>query len=865
MFFWNSNIKTNMIKSCLKNNDEPLSTLRLGEMCTGKITSRNLETCFCVGCFNRTLDTYDEFQMDSDPVIDQTHVEEGTSKSNTTTFVDNAVGIVSAPVKPVQFPYANSNSDLITDDRITEFLSKPVIATTLSLSGASTDNLYSEVVGKSLLDDTVIHGDKLKGFYGISFTAVYTLKVTADRFTTGLLTLAFMPSGGIPDGTNLDDMFTTYCHSKTQRSQLLHVNYDINTDSSATLEIPFSGIAPYMVLSTSLVDYIHPPGKIGVFVYSGLNSISSLANANATLYVSYKDVKLFGYSDYQSNIHNDLDYDEFQSGRKGKTSKNVLDVEADSDRRLSGGLKMIHTISDKLSTIPLLSSIAGPVSWVSDALARAAYLWGYSAPTVVSAPGRFIETGVPYLANFDKHSTAIPLGLSVSNSVGISNVTGTTDQDEMSIDFLKGIFSYFDSFIMNTTHAADYTLYSKRIGPKVAHTTVSHGVTLQNRTTIGHLAHLYAKWRGTLKIKLIFVKTEFHIGRIAINFRPAYRSASASYNPSKAPLYYREILDLRKGNEFIFSIPFINQRSWLYTANTADHCGDLYITVVDPLRVGDVANTGFTVLMEICGGPDLEFAERVDLNSLGYPVDVDEFQSNIERVGEIGTEVLGTHSESSKGVGPSQYCIGEAYESLLQLVKAGGIARTYIDSDTAADWLLVPDTVIMARLAFFGRLRSGSYLLRYDKDLFTAVTCLYANSRGGMRITLTRTDGVTSTLTSSLYTPSYSTGPFAFKASYRTSNLARSCGYTISNGISHCVEDAMYGNYPSYCNWTYRDNVSSTGFVGQDDTMVNHHIVIGPTDLTDTTSYYTIHRAGKDDFRCSNFISVPPYTMSVPV
>lgn len=738
--------------------------------------------------------------------------------------------------------YSGGTDGIDSERNIKEFLATPIVEISGNLSSTDTASTFSNInVGNSLFSNAILQ-EKLKGFHSIRYDTVVTIEFNANRFQTGRYILAFCPTGG---ATAAGPFINSHRFSKTQITQLPHVEFDLNCDTKAQLRIPFISCQNSVrVMSTGIPRGI--PGVFFLYPYVPLGSTAGSTLASYTLWTHYENVTLFSAAIPQSGI------------RKQKNSKDLITTEVNKMGPISKTLSFVTDVSTALTGVPLLSSIAGPVSWVSDALAKAAYSFGWSAPILLAEPHRMVREVVPYLAVSDAHKTAVPLSMCANNHVSVLPGFAGTDQDELAIDFLKTIPSWYRTDTWFETMPAGHLLLNVQSSPAFYFTTQTDGTaSLTSFTPIAFLAELYSLWRGSLRYTFKFVKTEFHSGRLLFVWTAMTSEGGSSAIPTIAnsPYVHKTIIDVREGNEFTVEVPFASVTNF-NTTEISDYgaSGNIALIVLDPLRAPATVSSSISIIVEVSGGPDLTFAVPNRTNMM--PVLPISLQSGVSPDCEIISTTVGTTQLNT--VSPLTYCeisTGEAMTSLRQYLKRGSFVQQGVEPSVTALTIYPFATTYLLGTA-------GAPTGTAITDPYNLISSLYCLSRGGMRIS-----GFSST--------GASTG-FKFVSIQRAVS-----GATVSALLNTFTASASQFNWDANCTgiapvllnqggWSVQVPQQTRGH--SRSTWANSFYSSTPFTTTDNgcdTTYLEtrqngvgvadyIYRAGADDINLGGFVSIPP-------
>lgn len=599
-----------------------------------------------------------------------------------------------------------------------------------------------------------LYKNKVDGFLGFRATMVVKLQVNGNKFQQGRLIMSYVPQATIAG---------TFPYMRTgslmKLTQLPNVQLDVACDTEAVLRIPY-------VSPTSHYNLLDGTGSsAGVFlhVYFPLKIGTGANNATYSVWVSFEDVEL---------VTPTLDQTFFaQSGGK----RNVSDREliAHKSGPIESVFSGISTVATALVGVPFLSSIAGPASWVSAALAKTAATFGWSNPRDESSVIRIKRETYAYLNNCDNQSEALPLALKSSNKVDILPGFAGTDLDEASIAFIASRPAWFTSSSWNANQGESTQIWTGRLAPKDYAIQGTSGTApildIFDYTPIAFLANLFHYWRGSIRMTFKFAKTEFHSGRLVVAYGPGVKSASTP-TLADTTFVHRSIIDLREGNEFTFIFPFVSTTPWKDTIDQ-DSYGRVWLKVLNPLVAPDTVSPDIAFSVEVSMDTDAQFAfphcykgKVAVLNQTAFVA-----QSGLPKYSyfpshfnpgvftpapqiyqaQAGTvsdnaspcsvtptnDTVGATHRSAVSIACEQYCIGENIASLNQLCrKASRIERAGTAGDgTTKSYIELRPFTIGGRGIYGANLKDIS---SFCGDWVSILSPLYAYNRGGVRYTI---------------------------------------------------------------------------------------------------------------------------------
>lgn len=640
----------------------------------------------------------------------QLSVEPETVNLGTTT-VNVAPNAVHREANPVVIEDPTIVATTGVHQGIEEFLGKPFLVSTFTFGTSSVVDslLWSGDVG-TLLESNPIWTNKMAGFGNIRATASFIVQVNPSPFNAGGLLLHFLPQyqHNIPSHGGRFNLVS--------KSQQPSVKVDINTTKEVVFDIPY--IAP--VKAYNLVSNNYDWGRLFISVLSPFTAGSAApTTCSVSVWLSFKDVELMNPVVPQGNI---------KRGQRGSVKPFSRKPHPSEQEKgpVSKVLSAVSIMAGTLSSIPTLTPIAGPVSWFTNIAAGVATSFGWSKPLDDNFSGRCTMSAHFGAPNCNGSDNSQPLGLFADNKIRVMSNLGGTDEDEMSINFIKSVPTWFGSFTLSTSNLQSL-IYSKALGPmSFQNADTVNGNLHYHMPPISFLGRVFSLWRGGICVRFHIYKTAMHTGRILVAFqpRPSYTTPTIAQTAN----LHRAIIDIADGNEFCLTFPYTSNQDYLETSAMS---GDFYVYALNPIRGPDNVSSTINVTMEVFCAPDFEF--QVPATQRFAPI------LGQSGGGEADDEILctpmGAPGISDDVSGASQYTLGEHVTSILQLLKrytrykypstfftTAGVGRFnpflteyYTSTSTATN---TPGTGL---------------------DYMSLFACMYAYQRGGVRIRVANT------------------------------------------------------------------------------------------------------------------------------
>jgi hypothetical protein len=590
---------------------------------------------------------------------------------------------------------------------IIDFLRKPIVLDDGIFQSSDTSTTFPLFH----LFDTVITNplwtDKVRGFLGIRCTTVFTLQVNATRFIQGRYMLNFYPTCGAA-GSKADDKLGMHYFSLETRTQSPGIQIDLNCETQVTLRIPFiSSQQFYPLVKLSDASDDRAIGFVRVHPYVNANLATPY-----TLLCHLEDVELFGPTVPQMGSKS-VQFDEQKKAGIGPVETN---------------LRLVSRSTAVLSNIPTLAPFMAPTTLFVDMAAKIASIWGWSKPSIVTPQIPVFRHRGFQNPNVDGGDVSAKLSLSVKNEIGQSGAVFGTSLDEMSFDYIKTIPSYFRQ-VTWSNQAKEALIFNLSVRPNEfsnGYSDNGNGIYVELPCSVWK--HRFKMYRGSFNFTIKAVKTEFHSGRLAIVYIPIDPSGA---DPSISyPLTYyanRTIIDIRYGNEWTFNLPFVSSNPWL---RTDQYYGKFQIYVENPLQFPPTVTSSVTLLIEVSGGDDLEYA-------VPYPgvTDYVPYHPSAPQAGQyecfnFETPIGGAISHSKEST-QALACIGEQFTSVRQILKRMEMRARLTTLATNNVVSVLPYAVGIVE----GRGTAGTPTFPFlQADSYAFFAPMFAMARGSMRI-----------------------------------------------------------------------------------------------------------------------------------
>jgi hypothetical protein len=648
---------------------------------------------------------------------------------------------------------------------IRNFLARPILIGSLPWSVSDISNATITTYGNpSVMFNKPNVRTKVAGFFGYKGTMVLTIQVNATRFMQGLLIISYCPMYSQLSATRA----AITSSNLIMRTQLPHTTFDVSTDTEVSLAVPYVFVKPYLEIPNIGFNNLDDLGQFSISVYSPLVTVSGDTSVTVNVWAHLEDVDL----EFPGVMIS-------QSGRpvrRTKAGKTTTGGSSVSDRELtsvglgpvSSMFSKISGVSNVLSSIPALSAVASPTSWLTAILSNAAAAAGWSNPSQSSPVAKMMPQRLAYSANVNGVDNSAKLAAFADNEVEVLPGFGGTDDDELSIKRMVQRGAYFTRINMDTSLASGSRFAQINIAPialcqnsDVTITTpTSKTASFWINTPLSYVVNMFQMWRGSICLKFRIVKTEFHTGRILVAFSPGKQSYAPTTIDQTTSLY-REVFDIADSNEFNICVPYVSTLPW---TDYSGSIGYLNFFMLSTLRCPPTVSSTITLVVEVSGGDDMEFAiPRPYPNGIPCSAiltaqgpspsltqaDFDAFMADhyprpmISQglgVNELSKDEPADMTMMPGGFGgcrmgngdlsPHRFCVGEAILSLRHLLKRAVLFMHVSTNATPQEITPDPFSIFLPNFHPAGNSLNDFYTV----DYYSAIGACFAMSRGGVRL-----------------------------------------------------------------------------------------------------------------------------------
>lgn len=718
-----------------------------------------------------------------------------------------------------------------TPSDIKQFLEKELIFPVVAWSTAATrsSNIYT-VSPSTLMTARANYIDKLQGINMMKFKAEVCVKINAYPFQAGRLILHFLPNVA----NHSSGWLATRNINLTTKTQHPHVEID-SQDSCKSLIVPYVAPTNYWEIFTDQYD-------MGTFYLDVLSPLtvgaSGSTTADITVSLIIRDVELA--APFVPNS---------ESSTMGKEGS------------ITAGLKVARKVVNGLSAIPVISNYAGPVQWVLDRAIGVASVFGFSKPMIDGEPTVMQANPWRYYATSDGADCSYPIGHLRNNRLAVATDVSVRNEDEMSLRWLFSQYAYVAQYSWSTGSTSVFQQY---IGPSTCinaqdNTYVSgtKTCTFNSGPPFWYLSQYFQLWRGSIKVKLKIIKTQYHTGRLLIIWTPCYLQSGLSV-PVDSTFSLRHLVDIRETSEVELVLPFLVPQNYLQcntTTSIVPNCtsGLLMVQVQNQLRAPETCAQAVQVLVYYAGGDDFELgAATYGGNNTLYPMMI----GNMDR-GAAGSvtvsDVIGNEKVPKYSLKYAAMSLGEEITSVKSILNKA--ALMLYQSYTGTGLALVP-FAMGATTTASGVLNST---LPPGGDMFSCLGLMYNFFRGGIRIGIVGTarsewklyNAQTLTLWATAYTQESPNTNYTASTTY-----IAAYGNLVTDATTNNLQSIIIPYYGKY-------RTSLVDFATSQTKTFEDSQPLGGLVVSSVSANPYIYRSAAEDFQLSYFIGCPPVFVSL--
>lgn len=505
-----------------------------------------------------------------------------------------------------------------SSDSLAKFLQRPVLVhtadwATTNPSFNSSFNPWTAFFGNTVIQNKVNHYNNIRCKLHLKFM------INGNAFMYGRAVAAYTP---LHQDTSYPNLVLPIPNTLTRATSRPHIFLDPTASQGGEMVLPYFHWQSNLSLPKAETDQL---GFIDIMAINQLKHANGAVEAvRITVFAWAEDVSL--------SVPTNRSYGT-QSG---------------SDEYTGSISKMASTAANlarTLSSIPTLYPYARASEMMLRGVGSMAALFGYSRP-VVTDMQHFKPHYVGNMANTNVHDNSNKLATDIKQETTIDPRTvGLGSTDEMTIQSIVSRSAYIGTAPWTVVQSSGSKLLTIGVTPYIWSEHQAGSVTQYYFPPCAHAAMAFRFWRGTMKYRFQVVASNFHKGRLQIQYDP-YDSALNNF-----PAAFNRIVDISEQRDFTVevgwgipdnygeminpgtsSMPYVMSDVALpHPANTRSFNGQLSVWVLNDLTVPNSSvNNDIHINVFVSCGDDFEFqspSETILDNFVFHNPSIEEFAS----------------------------------------------------------------------------------------------------------------------------------------------------------------------------------------------------------------------------------------------
>lgn len=567
-----------------------------------------------------------------------------------------------------------SYADATPNVGLAEYMSRPVKVNSYTWNESDPiGNAITFNPWQLFFNDPVIQ-NKLYSYAWLKCDLKIKVMVNASPFYYGATLMSYQPLPNFHDGGIVNDSGTRYFIPYSQRPHLWL--YPQNNEGGE-MTLPFM-FQKNWISTNSKQDFLDM-GAITTQVVYPLSSANGVTTSGVTVttYAWAENVVLSG-----PTVGLTQQSDEYGKGQ------------------VSSMASAIAATMKSLSNVPIIGKYATATQLGAQAVAEVASNLGFSNPPVIDDIKPLKPTPVPPLASAEISYPIEKLTIDPKNELSVDpSLLGLPGHDELSLQNIVTKESYLTQFPWTTSTTADTLLFNTAITPMMFDIDSSTQRQLY-QTPMCWAGQMFQYWRGDIIIRLRFICSQYHRGRVRIIYDP---SASLAQNilsvTDTQTSCFNEVIDLTKDTNVEIRVPYNQALPWCQTfvptaasqipftvgsGTVFNHVpgttnGILAVRCVTALSA-PIASSTISCIVSVRGAENLEFAAPSDIQSrYSYFVPQSDEYEETDSV-----SIIAGHAPSVPAPGRFLINHGEQIVSLRQLLRRFSYSRTFVSDSSSA-------------------------------------------------------------------------------------------------------------------------------------------------------------------------------------
>lgn len=262
------------------------------------------------------------------------------------------------------------------------------------------------------------------------------------------------------------------------------------------------------------------------------------------------------------------------------------------DERITGPVERtssaLAAISQSMSSVPGIGLYARASAMVFGALTSISSLFGWSVPTINTAPMRMRPEPFQNAVQTIGYDTGHRISVDPKQEITVDPRRGAVSVDELTIKSFCERMAMIDQWNWSHSTPQFTKMWACAVNPYIVKGVVGATQTMIQPTPMGYAAKPFQFWRGDIVFTFQFVISGFHRGKYAVGYEPNINQYALIGGAIKLNKQYMQIVDLEEVQEVSVCVKWHHNRAWA-RVNTDELALD-GLVLSDPLAHRKYAN-----------------------------------------------------------------------------------------------------------------------------------------------------------------------------------------------------------------------------------------------------------------------------------
>lgn len=370
-----------------------------------------------------------------------------------------------------------------------------------------------------------------------------------------------------------------------------------NTGKPLELSCPYQNSGEYLTITQQTEER---PFYLKTVVMNPLKVSGGATNPVLTLTVmaQFTDMQIMGPSEITAN----------------SSSKRVSPADREQRNALKQGTmgKVAGAVSDvasKLTTVPIIGSIASAVAPVASAIGSVLDYFGWDKPTSLAAPVFNIDRGGRGLTSATGQDIAEPLGLKFDQKLS-TEACHFGLEDVTTRSFLKLIQTpmWLNSFTIPNNQVVGNVFKRIQCRPWAPFVQVTLPTEEQRHDYLSWYSQFFSSCRGGYRYYIHFDTSSYTTASVRITYEPSNQAVAVITDGGDS---FSRIVDINGATSIVTEVPYCYPRARMpiaySVADNAPSNGQLLFSLVNPIQTNGSSADVIWVNVFRCAADDFRF------------------------------------------------------------------------------------------------------------------------------------------------------------------------------------------------------------------------------------------------------------------